>query len=346
MKIKQSVLAAAITAVFTFGASGQALAYVYGAAGLTVQDLQVTINPNGGSVVVNRFDFNLSNQATLNGNTVASTATCGGKPGASNNCTQTLGRMNAAVVNATGSSPTRTENQTTGGEFSFLGPNTYKGDFANADSWIKQAELVNLGSLTNTFNVAESLLNNSTEASGISSIQSITGFTISFDILGGPADFLLSFKADPDLRAAIFGESPFGSYSAQANLNTSITLTRAGGSGFVNWAPQGTNSVNDCNFSLVTSCTETNDTQNLNINVGTTTNNTQDISSWDPNALNLTNFGLDVRGLAAGKWSLVFNEVKSNQLARTAAVPEPGMLALLGIGLMGFGASALRRKRT
>ncbi|MEJ7668036.1 MAG: PEP-CTERM sorting domain-containing protein [Casimicrobiaceae bacterium] len=343
MNLKKSVIAAAVGATLALGASGQASAYVYGAAGLSISNLTISIVPNGGAVDITRFDFNQSNVATLNGNTAVSAATCGGTP-AANNCTQTIGRLDAAAVNAPGSTTIRPNNSTTGGDFTFFGPVVaFTGDFANADSQILNAQLVN-GVPTQTKNIAESLLNTGTEASGTSQIQSITGFAISFTVGGGPATFNLNFDADPDLAAMIFGESP-GTFSAQANLSTSFTLRQnTGGLGFANFAPTGP-AATDCVFRGFTSCTEF-DSQSLNINVGTTTNNTSDLFSFDPNALNLTPFSLQVTGLTAGTYTLTLAEFKSNQLARTpaAVVPEPGVLALMGIGLMGLFATSRRRK--
>ena len=125
-------------------------------------------------------------------------------------------------------------------------------------------------------------------------------------------------------------------------MNASFTLNQnTGGSIFVNWNPQGT-AANDC-IAIGAACVETADTQDLNINVGTTVNGVFARSSWDPNVLTQTPFGISVTGLTAGTYTLTLNEVKSVQLARTP-LPEPGTLALMGIGLMGLFASTRRKK--
>src|SRR5207253_3934286 len=134
-------------------------------------------------------------------------------------------------------------------------------------------------------------------AAGSSQIQSITGLTISFTIGAGPANLDLTFLADPDVESFASGET--GAFSAQANLNASFTLAQtSGGAGFINWTPRGT-VANDCVAAGGPVCTETADTQTLNVNTGVTTN-TFDRVSWDPNALNETAFGIHITGLTAG----------------------------------------------
>ena len=340
MNFKQTTLAAAVAATLAMGISGQANAFVYAGSGLSVDQLRIAITGTGVTTSVNRFDFNLTNTATLNGASAIQTATCGGTIG-SNTCSAGTPTLDALPANAPGSTVNRVNNQTTGGEFTFIGvANGFTGNFANSDSVINTAELVQLGQPTSTHNIAEALLNSAVNAQSSSQIQSITELTFTFTIGGGPATLDLSFLADPDVESFASGET--GTFSAQGNINASFTLAQtSGGAGFINWAPRGT-AANDCVAAGGPVCTETADTQTLNVNTGVTTN-TFDRVSWDPNALNETAFGIHITGLTAGTYTLTLNEVKSTSLAR-APLPEPGTLALMGIGIMGLFASIRRKK--
>ncbi|MBU1690917.1 MAG: PEP-CTERM sorting domain-containing protein [Gammaproteobacteria bacterium] len=343
MKIKQSVLAAAVTAALALGVSQQAAAYVYAASGLNMQDLIISINPGaGGSVGGFNFNFNLTNTATLNGVSGIATGTCFGTPG-SNNCGVSP-VLDANAVNAPGSTVvTRANNATTANSFTFYGdtPANLAGNWSNSDSVIYTAELVN-GLPSSTNQIAESLISNSGAAAANAEIKSTTSFTFTFQVTGSSATLDLSFLADPDMRAAIFGEAP-GAYQAQANMNTSFTLQKDGGGGFINWNPQGTVGVNDCIAAgLGLTCVEMagTDTEDLNVNVGTSTNGTAADSSWGPGAYGLGSYGINTAGLSAGTWTLTLNALTSTLVTR---VPEPGMLALMGIGLLGLVVSARRK---
>jgi len=342
MNFKQTTLAAAVAATLAMGVCSQANAFVYAGSGLSIDGLTIGITGPGVTTTVNRFDFDLNNSATLNGVSAIQTAHCGGTLGAGNNNCGANPTLDALPANAPGSTVNRVNNQTTGGEFTFIGvANGFTGTFSNSDSVIQTAELVQLGQPTATKNIAEALLNTGLTAASSSQIQSITGLQFTFTVGGGPAVLDLSFLADPDVESFASGET--GSFSAQANINASFTLTGTGGAAtgtFVNWAPRGT-ATNDC-VAIGAACAELADTQTLNVNTGVTTN-TFDRVSWDPNALNETAFHINITGLASGTYTLTLNEVKSVNLARTP-LPEPGTLALMGIGVMGLFASIRRKK--
>lgn len=346
MNIKQSTLAAAVTAALALGASQQAAAYVYAVSSLNIQDLAIT---HGGNLTFTgaSFNFNLTNTAALNGVLTGTTATCTGSVGGTNTCGPAGLRLDALAANATGSAPVmRTNNDPQANNLMVYGstPANLVGNWSNSDNVLYTAELLGDGT-TSTNQIAESLLTGNGSASANSEIKSTTGLTYIFTVIGsGNGTLALSFRADPDMFAAIFGE-PAGLYGAGANMNTSFTLNKDGGGGFANWNPQGT-AANDCLAAGIT-CVEGRadalnpDGEDLNINVGTTTNNTSDPHSYAPGVLGLSTFGIQLGGLTAGTWTLTLNAVASTLVTR---VPEPGMLALMGIGLLGLGMSARRKK--
>jgi hypothetical protein len=330
MNMKQSTLASAIIAALAVGAAGQAAASIYARSYLDIANLHINVAPFGPGVAsIGAFDFNATNTAFLNSVGGGTNATCSGTFGGATTCGPAGNRLDPLVFNAPGSTLLQGENT-----FTFHGPGA--GQYANSDGKIFTAAVAgDVVAGTHTTNIAESELQTGTSASSSSLIDSNTGFTFNFS-LAGPGTMTVTFDAIQNMLAAI--NDPTGlTHSALATMNTVLTIsTDSGAFGFLNYTPDGSTATGCVAVGIFT-CLETLDPFSLNVNAGTSTDGTS-VPIVHAGSF-ATSFGIG----GAGNYTLTLSEKKSTSLSRS--VPEPGVLALMGIGLMGLGMSARRRNK-
>jgi hypothetical protein len=326
--LKKLAVATAVGAALGLAAGPAAADSVYGGAEILIQNLTIAFSPTTGAAV-STFNFGASDNANLVGAADSNTVNCGGTL-ATNSCSTTSPVLDATAANAPGGTVTRNNL-----DFSFFGPGT--DTYANSESAIITAELVQ-GVPTNTGSVSEAELQNGVNgiASAATNVQSTTGLTLNFST-SAPGSVTITFQADPYLLSFIDSTGTSGATSL-ANISAQIRLNGAGQT--AQWNPDGTiDAFAICSGGLT--CTETADTPDLNRQ---TTVAAPPIPATDAYSVTpgFTNYSITISGLLAGAYSLALTADTSVILNQTAAVPEPGTLALLGLGLAGLGFAGRR----
>lgn len=325
MKLSRLKLLPAAAALAMLCAAGGAQAGAYGYSYDNIFGLTIT-NPTGVVTVASTTNISRST-ATLNGVSVI------------NGGSGTLDSPQSAV-----GAVTKGQN-----DFTQQGPT---GTYSRGDAQIVSTQFPPFppgATSTQATNVAEAHLDTAGTADASGRNGSTTGFSVTF-VVGSPtATLAFNFLANPFMQVFLNNDVGLGS-SSTANLVVTFSITNALGATVFNWAPDGTVG------SGISGGTESADAANLNTNLSTNFLTRGNLFTYDPTGCGAptgTGIGTACGGtftaltnaLAAGSYTLTLNAVESVDLVKVAAVPEPGTLALLGLGLAGL-CYASRRKIT
>ncbi|WNB77253.1 PEP-CTERM sorting domain-containing protein [Methylomonas koyamae] len=333
MRFQKSLVSIGIAGALALGMSSHAYAGVYAGSRLDIQGLNISFTAPGGIEpgAVTGYTFVSAANATLNGASGNQNSECGTVAGpACSNVAPVL----QATANAPGGAPVRSA-----GDFTFFGPGVNQ-TYSNSASQIGDATL-STGNPTNATQISEVEIAGTGTGNSDTKVTSTTAFNFVFTVGTDNATFDISFFANPNLFSSV-NTPGLISDAAQSSVSVSFNLSGSHNTQ-VSWAPNGAVGgvpVSDCDSSAGLTCTEVSDTQSLNLTriLGPGNPNSNGYSDTRTGGVDagLTYFEFKVEGLLAGTYSLGLTATTAAE-AQQITVPEPGIVSLMGIGLIGMG---------
>lgn len=326
MKLKKIASILATTAVVSFAASNVAHAGAYSYANVHISNLDIGFSTQG---TVGTVSFDSSANAITDGfpGEVTAESSFGVGPAF-------LGLENPnadqATSGAVGSiykiqaADKFTPISTSGGMATFSGA-----DGSRADSIVRTSTLVDgPAALTDVETVAEA----ERETSGGGNANGNVGSTTSFEFdLTITDELILTFDFDAEAALkSILHDDATG--FARSDYDVSFAIKDATGADVFTWTPNGV--LNDGIFGG----TETADDCNLNNDIAATS------LDREANASCTGNFTATTFAIGPGTYTLALSQHSGVVLNARKDVPEPATLALMGIGMLGMGFKA-RKKR-